>query len=186
MFREQNVPCHDKVGRMGTILFYNTQKEKAARVRNALALTGVRVLEVTPGQELLPIGILAGEDAPDGDVFRQTAQRNTPAQPQTPSQPPVLAPIPMPIREPMGVIAVESEAMFDHVIAMLRSCGMQGLLKAVVTPVNQSWNGRQLYAELCAERRAVERQADKRRAVERQADKRRAAERGAAERRKSK
>ena len=166
---------------MGTILFYNTQKEKAARVRNALALTGIRVLEVTPGQELLPIGILAGEDAPGAGVLRQAAQGKTPAQPQTPAQPPVPAPIPMPIREPMGVIAVESEAMFDHVLSLRRSCGMHGLLRAVVTPVNQSWNGRQLYAELCAERRAVERQADKRRAAERGA-----AERGAAERRKSK
>ena len=176
MIIKQIVPCHDKVGIMDTVLFYNTQKEKTARVRSALALTGVRVLEVTPGQELLPIGILAGEGAPDGDVFRQTAQRKTPAQPQTSAQPPIPAPMPMPIREPMGVIAVGSEAMFDHVLAVLRSCGMQGLLKAVVTPVNQNWNGRQLYSELCAERRAVER-----RAVERQA-----AERGAAERRKSK
>ncbi len=129
---------------MGTLLLYHMEEQAVQKVRSALALTGITVLSVQPEQELIPIGKLAPQDV------KRTGG-------QMPGRSPLPVPIAAAIREPMAVICVENEARFDQLLAVMRTAAPKGILKAVLTPVNQVWNGRQLYGELCAERSAVER-----------------------------
>ena len=66
-----------------------------------------------------------------------------------------LSPLAQPLGEPMLVMAGFSRELMDAYLAAARAMGAQRLdLKAVLTPTNASWTGRQLQRELSAERDA--------------------------------
>ena len=61
--------------------------------------------------------------------------------------------------EEMMIMKDFSEQQLDDFLSFIRSSGLKRIdLKAILTPVNQSWNSCQLYQELSRERAAVARQ----------------------------
>ena len=120
------------------VLLFGLSPMEGMLVKNTLALQGIPVKMPDQTRYGQPIGSLAGGQLPvlPGRAAGKTA-----------------------LAEPVMVLCHLSEGEMDGVLAALQKAGLcRGVLKAVLTPVNQYWNAPMLAEELRRERAAMERQ----------------------------
>lgn len=119
---------------MEKLLYYAAQNKEKARMLSDLAeAIGMEFVEISPAQSGQQLGYLAGVE---GFCEKKLS---------------VLA-LPPVIPEEMLVFCGINSQRLDHVLQMLRGCGLAVSLKAVMTAHNVSWTLAALYQELCAER----------------------------------
>lgn len=111
----------------GKILLFGVTEQLQERIRQTVALQGVIVQAIPPGQYHNTIGQLA--------LFppQQTGGGGTP------------------LAEPMMVLCVREDKL-DALLMALRHTGLPPICKAVLTPTNAGWKPEQLLAELQRER----------------------------------
>ncbi len=116
------------------VLLYQVEGERAGLIDEMCRLEGIRPVHVSPEQENVPVGLLAGAD--DWRV------------------PALMKDLPPagPVTEEMAVFCGVSEKQLDRIIARMRAGNAPISLKAVLTRQNAVWNGRQLQSALRAER----------------------------------
>ncbi|MEA4928720.1 MAG: DUF3783 domain-containing protein [Candidatus Limiplasma sp.] len=118
------------------LLSYNQTLENAAKIRLLAMRLRVRLRTVTLEEQSQPLGVLAGLDAADAYPAPNA-----------------------PFAEPLLVFVNLSSAMLNQFLAGLRQAGLpSGMLKAVLTETNRSWDTLYLYAQLCEERDALAQQ----------------------------
>ena len=115
------------------LLSYNQTPEHAAKVRLLAMRLRVRLRTVTPEEYTQPLGVLAGLD------------------------PTEVHPAPeAPFTEPLLVFVNLSSVMLNQFLSGLRQAGLpSGMLKAVLTETNRSWDSLYLYSQLSEERDAL-------------------------------
>lgn len=117
------------------LLYQFTDAERAAKVKKALLVRGFRLRVVKPEEYLEPVGLLAGDKSlpPSGKIYEGAG-----------------------FEREMLVMAGLSSARIDTVIAALRKAGVGRVdYKAVLTPVNRTWDSLKLYREIAREHEAM-------------------------------
>ena len=132
------------------ILLYHALPGQADRLRTGLMLTGIRVREVLAQEEVLPVQTLI-----ERETKQKTLSAPAPLQGRMENKAPESVPV-FRVPEAMAVICGVPDQLLEHTLSVMRQAGLGSALKAVVTPTNQTWTGKQLYGELCLERSAVE------------------------------
>ena len=138
-----------------TVLLYHFDRQKAQRIKKALARHAVSVREVAPEEYSLPLGILAGLPGsflfgPGGSSAREAAGETEGDRKQ--------ATVP---DQEMLVFAGITRQELDHILETLRKNALSGIaLKAMLTETNRFWNGIQLFAELKKEHMLMHRNAE--------------------------
>ena len=118
------------------LLCYNQLPEHAAKIRLLAMRLRVRLRTVTPEEFAQPLGVLAG--------FDPAEEHPAPDAPFT---------------EPLLVFVNLASVMLNQFLTGLRQAGLpSGMLKAVLTETNRSWDSLTLYAQLSEERDALARQ----------------------------
>lgn len=130
------------------ILLFGFQKEpgqsQAAELRRRLRPDGIRIVQVDPADYLKPIGTLAGVMAPGAGnpAIAGLLQKRYSG----------TAPLPVRLVVIMGVTDQE----LDGLLRIFPECGItKEDLKAVLTPMNASWNAIGLCRELLKEHRQL-------------------------------
>ena len=116
------------------VLLYGLPKETPAdsAAREILAALGVAATEVAPYQLLQQVGVLAGYEGEEAQLYFGRAPQ-----------------------EPVLVMAGFSSAQLDGLLAALRRAGIVIPLKAVLTEHNRSWSLLALIEELQREHAAM-------------------------------
>lgn len=133
-------------------LFFGFQKEpgrsQALELRRRLRPYGIRTKQVSPADYLKPIGILAGV---------QTVELNRPVIPEILQK--QYAGTELPVR--MIVLSGLSDQELDEVLRIFPECGIEKEdLKAILTPMNASWNAIGLCRELLKEHHQLHKSSD--------------------------
>ncbi len=147
--------------RRSIVLIYRAESAQIQTIRRICLPMGIQILQVLPEQERLPLGFLAGlegmpltltpEEASSPEVREPEDVAADPPERTEPEDIPADA---AKLTEPMVVFGGFTNEMLDHFLAKSRKMQLGIRLKAMLTPTNARWNGRQLQQELKREREA--------------------------------
>lgn len=115
------------------VLLYQIPSQEKIKVMQVLQRYRCQGITVETEQYATPLGVLAGETKTEGTAPVYTGN---------------------PLPEPVMVFCNCSDPLLDNLLLALRQAQVPGILKAVLTPANQSWTAGMLYFELVKERQA--------------------------------
>lgn len=113
------------------VLLYQIPPQEKIKIMQVLQRYRCQGIAVETEQYATPLGVLAGETRAEGAA-------------------PVYTGSPLP--EPVMVFCNCGDTLLDNLLSALRQAQVPGILKAVLTPTNQSWTAGMLYFELAKER----------------------------------
>lgn len=125
-------------GKQGSplVLVYGMEGVQRTDLEKILKRCRLTFRFVEAGQENAPVGLLAGRTGwKNGGGMMPESD----------------------LTEPMLVLCDLGDRVMDVLLRELRQGGFRGVLKAVLTPFNIGWTGRQLQTELKREREAMRR-----------------------------
>ena len=117
----------------GTVLIYNCNGPKFAKLRQIMAMLRIRMRTVQPGQYHLPLIDLANGE---GEAVETDTQ---------------------PIAENMLVFCFMNQAFLNQLLEVIRLSKLPPIqLKAILTEDNKDWDSLKLHEELLAEKASIE------------------------------
>lgn len=117
---------------MPTILMYNLQGDKGAKLRLLCMRLRIRIRNVAPAECAEPLGALAGFGSATGAVCEERFE------------------------DEMVVFVNFDSDLLNRFLREMRASRISPVyLKAVLTPTNISWTSIQLHSELCREHEAM-------------------------------
>ncbi len=116
------------------VLLYQIPIQEKIKIMQVLQRYRCQGISVETEQYAMPLGVLAGEV-------------------EAGKEKPVYTGKPLP--EPVMVFCNCSDTLLDSLLLALRQAQLPAILKAVLTPVNQSWTAGMLYFELAKERQEI-------------------------------
>ena len=138
------------MGRTGneTVLLYNLDNDKGRKIRVILIQLGMKIRNVKKEEFGEPVGELIGLGISETSGKVQAATDAALRSQEAPGT--------LDFDDEMMVLHGFTNDRLDELLARMRKARIERVaLKAIITPTNRTWSGRELYAELKKEHEAL-------------------------------